>query len=122
LTSRERTPRGGIADEAAWVSALDQASADTAPLMRAIWRALPVNGRRVARALAAAPGPLYSEATAAAVGIKRSSIAAALEGLIADADVIEQGGRPRLTDPMFELWLQERGLTPPGGEDAQELA
>jgi len=25
-------------------------------------------------------------------------------------------GRPRLTDPIFEHWLQERGLTPAGDE------
>jgi hypothetical protein len=86
--------------------------------MRAIWRALTVNGRRVARALAAASTPLYSEATASAVGIKRSSIGSALEGLVADADVIYEGDKPRLTDPMFEYWLQSRGLTPVAGNDA----
>jgi len=46
--------------------------------MRAIWHALTTNERRVARALAVAIGPLHSEATAAAVGIKRSSIGKAL--------------------------------------------
>jgi hypothetical protein len=71
----------------------------------------------VARALAVVPAPLYSEETAAAVGIKRSSIGKALESLVANADVIDEDGRPRLTDPMFELWLQTRGLTPTGGGD-----
>jgi hypothetical protein len=42
----------------------------------------------------------------------------ALESLTANADVIDDGGKPRLTDPMFEYWLQTRGLTPAGGEDA----
>ena len=87
------------------------------PLMRAIWRALTTNERRVARALAVTTSPLYSEETAAAVGIKRTSIRKALESLIANADVIEENGRPRLTDPMFELWLRTRGLTPTGGDD-----
>ena len=59
-----------------------------AQLMRAIWRALSVNERRVARAVAIAPDPLYSEDTATAVGIKRSSIRTALESLVANADVI----------------------------------
>jgi hypothetical protein len=31
--------------------------------------------------------------------------------------VIEDGGGPRITDPMFELWLRTRGLTPPAGND-----
>ena len=113
----QRTPRGASADEGTWVSALDQAAADAAPLMRAIWRALTANERRVARALAVLSTPLHSEETAAAVGIKRSSIGAALESLIADADVISAEARPRLTDPMFEHWLQTRGLTPAAGVD-----
>jgi hypothetical protein len=113
----ERTPRAGEADEQIWIAALDQASADGAPLMRAIWRALTANERRVARALAVTTTPLYGDETAAAVGINRASIRRALESLVAGADVIEAEGRPRLTDPMFELWLSERGLTPASGAD-----
>jgi hypothetical protein len=111
------TQRDGVADEGTWIGALDQAAADTAQLMRAIWRALTVNERRVARALAVASTPLYSEETASAVGIKRTSIRSALESLAANADVIDDDGRPRLTDPMFEYWLQRRGLTPAAGND-----
>jgi hypothetical protein len=103
------------------VAALDRAAADSAPLMSAIWRALTPNERRVARALAAATTPLHSEQTAAAVGIKRSSIGRALESLQSSADVIEEDGKPRLTDPVFELWLKARGLTPAGGDDDDEF-
>jgi response regulator of citrate/malate metabolism len=113
----ERTRRGQNADEQTWISALDQAADDTVQLMRAIWRALTTNERRVARALAVVATPLYSEETATAVGIKRASIRAALESLRANADVIEEMDKPRLTDPMFELWLRERGLTPATGDD-----
>jgi uncharacterized protein len=113
-----RTPRGGAADEATWLTALDRAVADTAQLMRAIWKALSTNERRVARALAVLRSPLHSQETAHAVGIKRSSIGKALESLVANADVIDEGGRPRLTDPMFEHWLRVRGLTPAAGDDA----
>lgn len=113
----QHTARGRTADERAWVSALDQAAADAAPLMQAIWRALTVNERRVARALAVVSTPLHSEETAAAVGIKRSSIGKALEGLVANADVISADGRHRLTDPMFEYWLRNRGLIPAAGND-----
>lgn len=116
----QRTPRGEAADEGTWLAALDQAATDTGPLMHAIWRALSANERRVARALAVTSTPLYSEETAAAVGIKRSSIAKALESLEAKADVIPAARRPRLTDPMFERWLQTRGLTPAVGGDSDE--
>ncbi len=117
----QRTPRGAPADEETWISSLDAAAADSAPLMRAIWRILTPNERRVARALTLVPGPLYSEQTAAAVGIVRSSIGRALESLVANADVIDSSDRPRLTDPIFEHWLQERGLTPAGGDDDAQL-
>lgn len=116
----QRTPRGATADEGTWVAAADQAAADSAPLMRAIWRTLTVNERRVTRALAVTTTPLYSEETATAVGIKRASIGRALESLVNAADVIDEDGRPRLTDPMFELWLKARGLTPDSGDDAAE--
>ncbi len=111
-----RTPRGETADERTWVSSLDAAADDSAPLMRAIWRILTPNERRVTRALAVLSTPLYGEETAAAVGIKRTSIRRAMDALEANADVIE-AGRPRLTDPLFELWLQSRGLTPVGVDD-----
>jgi len=118
----DATKRGEEADEAAWVAALDRAVADTSRLMRAIWSALPANERRVARALAVVSSPLYSEETANAVGIKRSSIGKALAAMVDDADVIQHGGKPRLTDPMFELWLRRRGLTPASGEDELDEA
>ncbi len=114
-----RTPQGQVADEGTWVAALEQAAHDSAPLMQAIWRALPANERRVARALAIVPTPLYSENTAAAVGIKRTSIRKALESLVAAADAIPEGTTARLTDPMFELWLQTRGLTPRAGDEEE---
>jgi hypothetical protein len=116
----QRTTRNTTADEGTWVSALDQAATDAAPLMRAIWKALTTNERRVARALAVAATPLHSEDTAAAVGIKRSSIGKALESLVANADVIHEARKPRLTDPMFELWLKTRGLTPAAGDDSED--
>jgi len=118
----QRTPRGTAADEGTWLSALGQASADSAPLMQAIWRALTVNERRMARAIAVMTTPLHSEETAAAVGIKRTSVGKALESLANKADTVNHGGRPRLTDPMFEHWLKGRGLTPERGEDPSQNA
>jgi uncharacterized protein len=112
-----QTPQGGSATEETWFTALESALKDSSKVMRAIWTALPANERRVARALAVAGTPLHSEETASAVGIKRSSIGRALEGLRDNADVIDSDGAPRLTDPLFELWLQRRGLTPDSGED-----
>ena len=113
----QRTPRDARADERTWLSALDRAAGDSAPLMHAIWRALSVNERRVMLALAVLGTPLHSEQTAAAVGIKRSSIGAAVESLLAKADLIRAGERPQITDPMFEHWLAGRGLAGTGEPD-----
>jgi hypothetical protein len=116
----QRTRRGTTADEGTWLAALDQAAADSAPLMRAIWRTLTANERRMARALALTTTPLYGDETAVAVGIKRASIGRALESLMSNADAIQDGERLRLTDPMFEHWLKARGLTPESGDDAAD--
>jgi hypothetical protein len=74
----------------------------------------------MARALAVTTTPLHSDETAAAVGIKRASVGKALESLMNKADIVQDGDRPRLTDPMFEHWLKARGLTPDRGDDPGE--
>jgi uncharacterized protein len=118
----DQVPRGSSGDEAAWRSALDRAADDTSSSMGAVWNALPVNERRVARALAVVRAPLHGKETAAAVGIKRSSIGKALTRLVDHADVIDDEGQPRLSDPMFELWLQRLGLTPAAGDQGAAYA
>jgi hypothetical protein len=110
-------PRDWTADESTWVSLSTRRPATPPPLMGAIWRALTINERRLARALAVLTAPLYSEETAIAVGIRRASIGKALESLVANADVIHEHDTSRLTDAMFELRLGMRGLTPAGGDD-----
>ena len=60
--------------------------------------------------------PLYGDQTASAVGIRRTSIARARGGAHHKGDVIVVDGQPRLTDPVFEHWLRDRGLTPAGDD------
>jgi hypothetical protein len=106
-----RCPEGGSADEEIWLKAQEAALRQASPTMRAIWKALPVNERRASLALANLGSPYVGD-NAAAVGLNLNSIGTALEGLRDRADVIETGGTPRLTDPLFELWLQRRGVLP----------
>ena len=117
----EETEAGGNASEETWLAARDAALRDSAGLMRAIWTALPPNERRVARGLAVLDSPIHGVDAASAIGIKRSSIGRALEGLRDNADVIDDGGRERLTDPLFEHWLARQGLTPASGDDPLDL-
>ena len=106
----ELTPRGSVADEAAWVDARDRALRAAAGVLRARWEALPLNEQRVAVALAGGSGSVYEEATYAPVGLKRGSIQVALEGLEGRGEVIRSRTGPELTDPLLERWLAERGL------------
>jgi hypothetical protein len=116
----EATPARGSASEGSWLEARERALRDSAGLMRAIWTALPANERRVARGLAVLDSPIHAAASAAAVGINRSSITRAVDGLRDNADVIADAqGRLRITDPLFEYWLAEQGLTPAAGADEE---
>lgn len=103
------TPRGEAADEAAWLRARDEALRLTAPALEAHWSALPVNEQRVTMALAVSGSSPRSADVRARVGLKRGSVEKALAGLAARADITERGASTRLTDPLFEAWLRERG-------------
>ena len=105
----ERCPEGGTADEEVWLETQEAAFHQASPTMRGLWRAMPLNERRAALALANLGSPHVAD-NAAAVGLNPNSVRAALEGLRDRADIIATDGVPRLTDPMFELWLQRRGV------------
>jgi uncharacterized protein len=103
-------PRGSVADEGAWVEALERAYRGTRPLLEARWQELPANEQRVATALATSAGrSVYDEAVYGSVGLKRGSIRKALETLEGRGDAIRTPQGPRLTDPLLEYWLAERG-------------
>ena len=105
----ELCPRGGTADEETWWEAREVALRQAGPTMRAIWKALPLSERRASLALANLGSPYVAD-NATSVGLNRNSAGAALEGLRDRADIVEIGGASRLTDPLFELWLQRRGV------------
>jgi hypothetical protein len=116
------TPQGSTADEETFLAAQNRALRDVRGHMRAIFKSLKPNEKRVMVALANLPGSPREAANATAVGLKSGSVSAAVEGLRESADLIEPtaGGRPIITDPLFELWLRRRGLTGAGGEDELE--
>ncbi len=101
----QATPAGASAGDPEWVAAEDEALDHTQGAMRAIWKSLPLNERRAALSLAVRGSP-HVAANAAAVGIKPTSVQSALAGLRDRADIIRDGDGWRLTDPLFELWLQ----------------
>jgi len=111
----KQTPAGAAASEAEWARAQDDALLHAGGAMRAIWKALPLNERRAALSLAVLGSP-HIAANAAAVGIKPTSVQSAVAGLRDRADIIRDGEGWRLTDPLFELWLAQRGVLPAEAE------
>lgn len=102
------SPRGSAADESVWFEALARVLRAAEQLLRARWESLPLNEQRIALALPR-PGTIHEEATLAAVGLKRGSVDKALATLEGRGEVIRTPFGPRLTDPLLEHWLRERG-------------
>lgn len=65
---------------------------DAAEVLRASWRALPVNEQRMAVALAGRPLALHEQRMLARVGMKTGSVARAVEGLLGRGDAIPAEG------------------------------
>lgn len=115
------TPEGTIADERTFLQAQDTALAEARGHMRAIFKALTPNEKRVMLAIANLQGTPREAANASAVGIRPGSVPKAIEALRDRADLIDLGGLPMITDPLFELWLRQRGIAsiaPPTDEES----
>lgn len=105
-----QTAEGATADEGAWDAALDAALGEGQQVLRARWESLPVNEQRMALALANFNDSPYDEGAYQAVGLRRGSLKAALDGLIDRAEVSSTAHEAHLTDPLLELWLRHRGI------------
>jgi hypothetical protein len=105
------TGPGGEADEGTWIAALESVTSMLGELLHATWHAWPRNEQKLALMLAHGAPSLYGQRTLQLVGLKKGSVAAALEGLLARGDVREEEGVQRLTDPLLEHWLAQRPLT-----------
>jgi hypothetical protein len=114
------TSRGATADERTFTQAQESALRQANAHLRAIFKALSANEKRVMLALANLPGSPREAANAAAVGLNPNSVRKSVEALRASADVLDlgDGGPPVITDPLFELWLRRRGLAGIGSGEA----
>jgi hypothetical protein len=103
------TPRRAAADESSWHDALATALRQTQPTLRVRWEGLPLNEQRLAQALATSSHSLYDERTYRPVGLKKGSIESALSGLVGRGEASRRDDHVRLTDPMLEQWLRDKG-------------
>lgn len=102
---------GEQADEGTWARALETVIAMLADLLHATWHSWPKNEQKLSLVVAhGSPSP-YSQRMLQLVGLKKGSVAAALEGLRARGDIREEQERVALTDPLMEYWLAQRPLT-----------
>jgi len=92
---------GASGDEQVWEAALKTGLVESEQALRARWEALPVNEQRMALALANFSASPYDEGAYQAVGLKRGSLKAALDGLRDRAEVIVDRDQARLTDPLL---------------------
>jgi uncharacterized protein len=106
----QRTPENSTANEETFAEAQADALRHAQPHLRAIFKALTPNEKRVMIALANLPGSPRDRANAAAVGLNPNSALKTLETLRAAADVIDTAGATVITDPLLALWLRRRGL------------
>jgi hypothetical protein len=60
--------------------------------------------------LALGIGSIYEEAVYKSVGLKRGSIRFSVEALEGRGEVMRTEAGPVLADPLFEYWLQDRGV------------
>jgi hypothetical protein len=109
-------PRGGTADEEAWLAALAATKAQTAAEFEALWKGLGTNEQRALRALALFPDAPYGQRALAAVGLKKSGAHYAMGALVERAELERESGRLRFVDPLLEAWLRD---VPPRGEDQE---
>lgn len=103
-------PEGSVGDESAWAEALARAYDGVKALLQARYEALPTNEKKLISALAAGTGSAYEAEVLAQVGLKKGSVKKTLDNLIGRADVIRGRGMTEIADPLFEYWLQEKGL------------
>ena len=100
-------PRGGTADEDAWLRALAATRVQVAAEFEALWKGLGATEQRTLRALALFPDAPYGQAALAAVGLKKSSAHYAVGGLVERAELERVDGQVTFVDPLFESWLRD---------------
>ena len=117
----QHTGSGHTATEETFVAAQEDALRQASPHLRAIFKALTPNEKRVVVALANLAGSPRERANATVVGLKGGSVTSATDQLLAKADLrTDDDDGLEITDPLFELWLKRRGLAGVGRSNNAE--
>jgi hypothetical protein len=101
-----RTPEGGVADETAWVTALDDVRVSIGGGLERLYALLPAGHQKAMRAVAA-DGRVYGR-SAEVLELSPGTAAAAVEALVGSGDLTRRGERLVIIDPMFADWIRRR--------------
>jgi hypothetical protein len=105
---------GATATLADWSRARAAAHAELQPEFDAHWRRLSTNEQKALRAVIAGQGSPFATRVLEQLDLKKSTARAALNGLVAGADVERDGDAYVVVDPLFAEWIG--GLREHAGE------
>ncbi|HLM31421.1 MAG TPA: hypothetical protein VK326_07155 [Solirubrobacterales bacterium] len=100
----ERTPEGGVADEATLAGVLEDLGQELGEAFAALWQGLSDSERRALVVVASAPGSPTAKQALAEVALPRETARDAIDRLLDEGRLFDAGQRFVVTDPLLERW------------------
>lgn len=100
----ERTPEGGVADEATLAGVLEDLGQELGEAFAALWQGLSDSDRRALVVVASAPGSPTAKQALAEVALPRETARDAIDRLLDEGHLFDAGQRLVVTDPLLERW------------------
>lgn len=111
----ESVEAGGTAQLPTWSAAHTAALAELQPELDANWRRLSTNEQKALRSIVAGRGSPFQRRVLEQLDVPKSTVRAALTGLVGNATVEKRGDEYVIIDPLFAEWitgLRETGEAP----------
>ena len=112
---------GETATLADWTAAHLAARAEVEPEFDAHWRRLSTNEQKALRAVIAGRGSPFQRVVLEELDLKKSTARAALQSLVASADVEVRDGAYGLVDPLFAEWIGDLRGNPFAPQEEEEF-
>ena len=113
---------GETATLADWTAAHVAAQAEVQPEFDAHWRRLSTNEQKALRAVVVGKGSPFQRVVLEELDLKKSTARAALQSLVASADVEIRDGAYGLVDPLFAEWIGGLRGNPFAAQEEEEIS